>query len=542
MYTDTIHLLLIVLCEHCVVTTTAAVPAPYALAQLPLSERSPKEKLASLPPDIRRAWLVDQEPAIIQSIQRGDWWYERRAKQTPPAGTWLVWVVGSGRGWGKNRVGAETLIDWIERFPRDRAGNRTEWMVIAETLKDVVDLNIEGPSGIVNVLRRLGYRKVDRVPKDGSNPGQVYTYTKAPKPTITLYPHRQVIHFDSADNEDVGRGYNLAGLWCDELAKWGPMAYNAWYDGLLPALRADISGWSPRCIVTTTPKPIHLLKEWYTRARAGDPMYHLTIGSTYENAANLNPTVLGELIRELEGTRKGLQELHGHLLDEVEGALWTRQLLDDTRHLVGKHGPLPPLLEVVLGCDPAGTGTGDEMGLVVIGASATYEQFVLADLSRKIAGLPAARLAWKSLLEARRYLSDPRRLPTLVVEEDYGKKWLKDTLQVVFETMQAEGLFDRYDKPPIQYVKATEKGGKFLRAEPCAMRYEVHRIHHAGIFPALEDQQCTWDPNDKKSPSPDRLDGLVHGSEHLKKRESRVAGISTKADSLSLPITRLTPL
>jgi phage terminase large subunit-like protein len=530
----------IALCDHGVVTTT--LPAPYALAQLPLAERSPKEKLASLPPDVRRAWLIAQDPVVIESIGRGDWWFERRAKQTEPAGQWLVWVVGSGRGWGKNRVGAETLIEWVERYPRDRAGNRTEWMVVAETLKDVVDLNIEGPSGILNVLRRLGYRKIYRPPRDDAKPGRVFFYTKAPKPTITLYPSQQVIHFDSADNSDVGRGYNLSGLWCDELAKWGAMAHDAWYEGLLPALRADIGGWSPRCIVTTTPKPIGLLKEWYTRARAGDPMYHLTIGSTYENAANLNPITLRELIRELEGTRKGLQELHGHLLDEVEGALWTRQLLEDTRHLVHKLGPLPPLVEIALGCDPAGTGTGDEQGLIVIGASATYEQFVLEDLSRKIAGLPAARLAWKAVLDARRHCVDPRRMPKLIVEEDYGKKWLKDTLQVVFESMQAEGLFDRYDRPPIEFVKAAEQGGKLLRAEPIAMRYEVRRIHHAGIFPGLEDQQCTWDPKDPKAKSPDRVDGLVHGATYLKGRENRTSSVSDRLDHASLPTTRLTPL
>lgn len=515
--------------------------APLAFAQLPLSERSPKERLAALPRDVRHAWLIEQKPVIIESIERGDWWFERRAKQAMPPGPWLVWVIGAGRGWGKNRVGSETLLDWVERYPYDRAGNRTEWMVVAETLKDVVDLNIEGPSGILNVLRRLGYRKVERAPKEGSSPGRVYTYTKAPKPSITLYPHRQVIHFDSADNSDVGRGYNLAGLWLDELAKWGPMAHDAWYDGLLPALRADVSGWSPRCIVTTTPKPIGLLKDWYTRARAGDSMYRLTIGSTYENANNLNPTVLNELRRELEGTRKGLQELHGHLLDEVEGALWTRDLLDVTRHLEDRHGPLPPLVEVAVGCDPAGTGEGNEMGLVVVGADANYEQYVLADLSKKIAGLAAARLAWRTLLDARRWLADQRRMPKLIVEEDYGKKWLKDTLAVVFKSMQDEGLFDKWDKPPIEFVKATEKGGKLLRAEPVAMRYEVKRIHHYGVHYGLEDQQCTWDPADTKAGSPDRVDALVHAADYLKGREGRVGKVSKGLDNATLPTTKLTP-
>jgi phage terminase large subunit-like protein len=294
--------------------------------------------------------------------------------------------------------------------------------------------------------------------------------------------------------------------------------------------------------VTTTPKPIGLLRDWYTRARAGDPMYYLTIGSTFENAANLSEPFLQELIREYEGTRKGLQELHGHLLDEVEGALWNRDLIERTRHLLHRDGPLPPFTEVVLGCDPAGTGSGDEMGLIVIGGTASYEQYVLNDLSRKLAGLPAARLAWRALLDARTHLADPRRMPKLIVEEDYGKKWLKDTLQVVFESMRGEGLFDRYDKPPIEFVKASDRGGgKEHRAEPVAMRYEVNRIHHVGAHPGLEDQQCTWDPRDKKAKSPDRVDGLVYGSLHLRDREGRVASVSSRLDTATLPTTKLTP-
>lgn len=513
-----------------VVTPTLALP------QLPMSERSAKERLAGLPPDIRRAWLIDQTPAVIASIERGDWWFERRHKQTAPLGDWLVWVVGSGRGWGKNRVGAETLVEWMETYPRDRAGNRTEWMIVAETLKDVVDLNLEGPSGLVNVLRRLGYRKVRYPPKDGDTT-PCFTYVKAPKPTVTLYPNQQVVHCDSADNADVGRGYNLAGLWLDEVAKWGPMSHDAWYDGLLPALRADLpNGGNPRCVVTTTPKPIGLLKEWYTFARAGDPMYRLTIGSTYENAANLNPNTLQILIRTYEGTRKGRQELHGELLDEVEGALWTRDLLDRQRVWT-----LPPLRRLVLGTDPAGTGTGDEQGLVVIGTDEQDQQFVIADLSKKLAGIAAAKHAWKALLEHRHHLADQHTMPLLIVEEDYGKKWLKDVLEVVFKSMRDAGLFDRHDRPPIDFVKASLLGGKSLRAEPVAMRYEVGRIWHFGVHPGLEDQMATWDPNDKKSPSPDRVDALVHGSLWLKGKEGKRASISSRLDNATLPTTRLTP-
>lgn len=504
------------------------------LPRLPWSEMSPEQKLATLPAHERKAWLLSQPFDIQRQIVGGAWWWRQRNKQKEPPGDWLVWIIGAGRGWGKNQTGAETLIDWVMRWPRDRNGHRTEWLVVAETLADVQKLNIEGPSGILNVLRRLGLHELTRTPRDSDKTTKGYTYNKA-KLTITLYPDRQIIHCDSADNEDVGRGFNLAGMWLDELAKWGPMAHKAWYEGLLPALRTDIPGGNPRCIVTTTPKPIGLLKEWWARARAGDPSYVLTIGATYENASNLNPNTLRELIKELEGTRLGLQELHGHLLDEVEGALWTRDIIDRFRVR-----QLPPLARVVLGTDPAGTGQGDEMGLIVLGADARAEQYVIADLSKKLAGLAAARHAWRALIEYRRLLPDEHRSPVLVVEEDYGKKWLKDVLSVVYETMKSEGLFDEFDRPPIKFVKASELGGKRLRAEPVAMRYEIGRVHHLNVLPGLEDQMCTWDPEDKKAKSPDRVDGLVHGSLWLAQQEKKRSNAGTWADTQTLPVTRLT--
>lgn len=516
-------------CDHLRVALLTSVPL------LPLAERSVEEKLASLPAYERKAWLLAQDPKIRRDIARGAWWYRKRAKQQQPPGNWLVWVIGAGRGWGKTQVGSETLLGWILAFPKDRGGNRTEWMVVAETLADVVKYNIEGPSGLLNAIRRQGYKKLNRQPKDDDRTTKGYTYVKAPKPVIVLYPDRQIIHFDSADNDDVGRGANLAGLWLDEVAKWGPMAHDAWYNGLLPALRVDLpNGGNPRCLVTTTPKPIGLLKEWYTRARAGDPMYRLTLGSTYENVGNLNPNTLNEFLREYEGTRLGRQELYGELLDEVEGALWTRQVLED--HRVWE---LPKLARVVIGVDPTGTGSGDEMGLVAVGATVDGHQYVLSDLSRQLAGLAGARLAWKALIEHQHYLSDRFTTPYLVVEEDYAKDWLKDTLGVVYESMRAAKLFPAHDRAPIRFVQASLLGGKGLRAEPVAMRYELGRIHHFGVHHGLEDQMCTWDPRDKKAHSPDRVDALVHASLWLRDQEGKTAEVGTWGDTATLPVTRL---
>jgi phage terminase large subunit-like protein len=259
----------------------------------------------------------------------------------------------------------------------------------------------------------------------------------------------------------------------------------------MPSLRADVPGWSPRVIVTTTPKPIKLLREWVARAKVPGSNVRLTVGATYENVANLPPSFVRELLEEYEGSRLGRQELHGELLDDVDGALWTHALIDDTRV---KAADVPELGRKVIGVDPTGTGTGDEMGCVAVGASGDGHMYVVGDYSRKLSGMASARHAWSMLREI--------GADALIVEEDYAKTYLKDTLSVVYRDMQAEGLFPKYDRPPVEYVKAKDYGGaKGRRAEPVSMRYEVKRVHHVGVLTGLEDQMCTWSPSDPKAKS-----------------------------------------
>lgn len=495
------------------------------------------EQLALLPAADRETWLRAQDPSVVASLSRGDWAWLARPKQRQPDGDWLLWLIRSGRGWGKNETASNTILDWIEASPHDRHGNPTTWMVVGEKLADVTSANFGGQSGILNVLRKRGYRPLDRRPT-AKQPvaGLAYLYVASPKPQITLYPDGQIIYGDSLESggEDVGRNKNLAGLWLDEVGKWGPAARAAWYEGLLPALRADLPApHHPRCIVTTTPKPTVLLKEWTARANSADPKYRMTVGSTYENMANLSPHAMEEFVREYEGTRLGRQELWGELLDEVEGALWSRALLEATRVKVA-----PGLIRLAVGMDPAGTGEGNETGVVVLGQAADMHQYVIADHSRKIAGAAAARHAWK-VLHQYRHLLPRHQSPVLVVEEDYGKKWLKDVMEVAYNELVREGLFGPHDRMPIEYVKASLLGGKKLRAEPVAMRYEVHRMHHVGVLHGLEDQQCTWDESDPKAHSPDRVDGLVHASLWLRDQEPRVSQSSTWLDDARLPVTEL---
>jgi len=467
---------------------------------------SAAQKLALLPEKLRRAWLAEQDRRTLDEIEKGAWWWVGRPEQFKPPGDWLVWLIRSGRGWGKTRTGAEYLLEQVFKHPVDAFGQRTEWLVIAETLNDCRTACIEGNSGILSILHRMGLKK-----------GVDYQYRKSPKLMIE-FTSGQLIYFEGADNADVGRGYNAAGLWADELAKWR-YTYAAWYEGILPSMRAPLINDHPRAVVTTTPKPIKLLIEWQHKT---DGTVVITTGSIFDNIMNLSKHVVDELKKLYEGTRAGLQELYGHLLEEIEGALWNRPMIENNRV---KPADLPQLKQTVISMDPGATGTGDETGLLAVARGYDGNDYVLADWTKKIAGNGAARLAWEMF---RRY-----KATWLVIETNMGKKWLMQVMVDAYVEMRNEGLFDADSNPPIKEV--TSLAGKRLRAEPIAARYEQHRVKHAGTFIELEDQMCTWIPGE--AASPDRIDALVQAGLFLMGKEGKLVKVSAPPLDSFMPVS-----
>jgi phage terminase large subunit-like protein len=135
-------------------------------------------------------------------------------------------------------------------------------------------------------------------------------------------------------------------------------------------------GDDPRAVVTTTPKPIKIIRELIA-----DPTTVITRGLTYDNRANLAPAFLQQIVRKYEGTRLGRQELNAEILDDVPGALWSRALIEETRWPV--HRKIPALVRIVVAIDPA-VSTGedaDETGIIVAGKDADGHGYVLADQS-----------------------------------------------------------------------------------------------------------------------------------------------------------------
>lgn len=462
------------------------------------------EKFAHLDPDERVSWVEGQPVQVLEEIARGEWWWNARPEQIPPPGDWLIHLALAGRGWGKTRAGAEWLVERALNHPVDRHEVPTEWLVIAETFADVRNVCLEGPAGLLRVLNR---KKIK------------YSYVKSPKPKVVIAPHGTKIFFEGADDADVGRGYSAAGAWLDEICKWSYLK-KSWEEGIMPSLRADLVGDHPRVFVTTTPKPVELIKDWVNRK---DGTVSLVRGATFDNASNLSSHMLEEMKRRYAGTAIGRQELYGELLELLDGAVFGFNDIENNRVLE------PPALESyrVCGVDPALTGEDDEMGVVVACRDPHNHMYILADASAPGAGRPAALHVWRVFAQ---YNCD-----MLVYESNLGKVWMEQVLIDAYKELIDAGVFPDFSTPPM--VGVDSKHGKKTRAEPVAMRYQQGRVHHVGRMSGLETQMIEWDPEIAKD-SPDRVDALVHAVRHLIKGERNQGRILTPTQ-MYVPLTRM---
>lgn len=377
-----------------------------------------------------------------------DWQFLARPDQLPPAGDWRTWFIRTGRGWGKTRTAAEWVRDQVANHGRKRIA------LVAATAADARDVMVEGESGLLACY------------PDDERP--LYEPSKR---RIT-WPNGAIATTYSADEPERLRGPQHDAAWADEVAAWN-RAREAW-DMLMFGLRL---GADPQIVVTTTPKPMALLREIEESADTAT-----TTGSTYANAANLAPVFLSKILRRYKGTRLGRQEIDGERLDDIPGALWSRQMIEDARVSV-----LPPLKRVVVAVDPAVTSgeDSDDTGIIVGGLSYDGHVYVLED-----ATCHTSPDAWARAVVA---AYARHRADRIVGEVNNGG----ELVETVLRTVDAS----------IPYTAVHASRGKRVRAEPVAALYEQGRVHHVGEFAELEDQLVCWVPD--AADSPDRLDALV---------------------------------
>jgi phage terminase large subunit-like protein len=258
-----------------------------------------KSSLVSLAPDVRNrliASLDTSEQALLAYI----WPAWARPSQLPPEGSWRYWLFLAGRGAGKTRAGAE----WVRRLVEEDGVMRIA--LVAPTAADARDVMALGESGIVAV----------------SPPWNRPLYE--PSKRRWLWPNGAQATLYSAEEPDRLRGPQHEASWCDELCSW-PKPEECW-DMLQFGLRL---GTNPRAFISTTPKPVPLLKALLTM-----PECVTTRATTFDNATNLARPFIEQIAARYKGTRLGRQELEGELLEDVEGALWSRAMLDAARTIV----------------------------------------------------------------------------------------------------------------------------------------------------------------------------------------------------------------
>lgn len=383
---------------------------------------------------------------------RAKWISEARPNQLTPIGSWAVWLMLAGRGFGKTRAGAEDVAWYANRTP----GSRTA--IIAPTYSDARDTCVEGESGLLSIL-----------------PKQCIDTWNRSMGELVLHNESRFKLF-GAEEPDRLRGPQHHRAWCDELGAW---RYAETWDQMLFGLRLGID---PRAIVTTTPKPTKLIKEL-----ARNKKTIVTRGSTFDNAKNLAPAALAQLKAKYEGTRLGRQELEAEILEQSEGALWNLDVIERSRVKIA-----PQMRRVVVAIDPAITSKAESnlTGIVATGLGIDGRGYVLADVTGQYSPDQWASKA----VDLYRSVGADR----FVAEGNQGGEMVRHTITSVWRNA------------PVTIVHASR--GKQARAEPVAALYEQNKISHVGFFPDLEAQMCSWEPlAHPPMPSPDRLDSMVWG-------------------------------
>ena len=417
--------------------------------------------IAAMSDEERAEVLAGLDPDALQ----WDWSFWGRPEQQRPAGDdWNIWMYLAGRGAGKTRTASE----WVREEAKYTNTGQRRFALVARTAADVRDVIVEGESGIINV----------------TPPSERPLYE--PSKRRLTWPNGNTATCFTADEPDSLRGPQFTHAWGDEVAAWRQTPDAAGmtaFDNLRVGTRL---GANPKIMITTTPKRVPLLYQLIAEAEKTGKVV-ITKGSTLDNSGNLSQAYIDAIVGVYEGTRLAAQELYGEMLSDVEGALWTQELIDRGREMQLPMGT--PLR--CIGVDPSvAENPRDECGIVVVASTGDRDLY--------------KRQSW--VLEDASIHGSPEVWANKVVQ--MARKW---GCPVIAEVNQGGALvrnaINTID-PTVRVLEVHSKYGKALRAEPITLAYEQNRVHHVGYLGDLESQMCAWIPGEGKSP--DRVDALVH--------------------------------
>ncbi|MGY6550977.1 MAG: DNA-packaging protein [Erythrobacter sp.] len=435
----------------------------------------------------RHDWIEEYAPDVQEEIARildqrekNEWPFHwgmcARDEQLPPPGDWRIWLILAGRGFGKTRAGSEWVRMIAEREPEARIA------LISSSLSEARSVMVEGESGIIACSpperRPLFEASLRRLRFPNGAQAQIY----------------------SAYEPESLRGPQHSHAWCDEVGKWplaNERATRCW-NNLLMGLRL---GEDPRIAVTTTPRAVPLVERLVKQEATGEVA--ITRGSTFDNAGNLPRRFLEAIESEFAGSQLARQELDGELLSDIEGALWTRAMIEHSRET----GEVSAIRRMVVAVDPPASANGDECGIIVAGLGEDGIARVMADCSLG----QAAPAEWANAVAnaAREWQAD-----RVVAEANQGGAMVGSVLRAADHTL------------PVKLVHASR--GKIARAEPVAALYAAGKVRHCGTFARLEDQLCgllAGGTYAGPGRSPDRADALVWALWELLLRPAARPGI-----------------
>jgi phage terminase large subunit-like protein len=426
-----------------------------------------------------------------------------RASQRLPEWVWTTWLLMTGRGWGKTRTAAEAVKEWAKVSDQFIA-------VVAKNETLVREICFESKkSGLLAIL----------------DPDDVASYSRSTGNVHIVMKNGTIIRGFGGEVPDNLRGWAFDKAWCDEYAAWNRQTAQAVYDMLWFCLREAAR---PQVIISTTPKPLPHVKKLVERNRTqvrkieqmvadaeayangeitdpdipDGPRVVITHGHTNENADNLSGDALEELDEEYAGTRLGNQELGGLLLEDIEGALWQRWMLEVEGFRIDDRSDVPPIERLVIGVDPATTSTetADMSGISIAGRG-FWRDTTFAD--------PRPRgYVFHSEAQRRTPLQTMTRVAELyhlwqadcvVLEANNGGEYLSTVLMMV--------------DPTVNFRIVNASRDKRARATPVAGLYEQTRIHHVGSakdHDELETMMTTYvGAPESQEQSPDILDAFV---------------------------------
>lgn len=391
-----------------------------------------------------------------------------RDKQKIPSGDWFTWLILAGRGFGKTRTGSESVMKLTCSSKYKSIG------LIGKSINETKQIMIEGPSGILSTT----FAKI--LNKTSNKKNQLSFKYYSSKKQIE-WNNGAVMYMLGGDRPNSIRGFQFDLVWIDEFAKF--INPSELLQQVFFSLRL---GDNPKCIITTTPKPLKILKDL-----SDDNSVYVTNGTTFENEKYLSKQFLNLIKLKYNNTFIGKQELLGQLVMEKENSLWKRH------NIQYKKIELDCLEKIVIGIDPAVTSNknSDETGIVVAGLGLDNNIYIMNDLSGKYKGSEWAKIVVKASIDY--------NASYVVVETNNGGDLVTENLKSIDSTL------------PIRNVRAVK--GKVARAEPISILYETNKVFHFKEFSELEEQMCNMSyDNEREGYSPDRVDALVWAVSELR--------------------------